>query len=134
MIHCAVQLIHRARAEGVTDLRPVERNADSRQIACAGAAGVLEASDLLHSGIASRVAIDETMEARRALERLAELPPRQRRDLALRVAGFTYREIAKITGGRTYTNVNKHLSKARARIRLEELRDAGAKTRRRSSS
>ena len=49
-----------------------------------------------------------------ALERLAELPPRQRRDLALRVAGFTYREIAKITGGRTYTNVNKHLRKARA--------------------
>jgi DNA-directed RNA polymerase specialized sigma24 family protein len=84
--------------------------------------------------IAGRVTIDETIEARRALERLAELPPRQRRDLALRVAGFTYREIAKITGGRTYTNVNKHLRKARARIRLEELREAGAKTRRPSSS
>jgi DNA-directed RNA polymerase specialized sigma24 family protein len=55
--------------------------------------------------IPHRVAIDETIEARRALERLAELPPRQRRDLALRVAGFSYREIAKITGGRTYTNV-----------------------------
>jgi DNA-directed RNA polymerase specialized sigma24 family protein len=81
-----------------------------------------------------RVTIDDTIEARRALERLAELPPQQRRDLALRVAGFTYREIAEITGGRTYTNVNKHLRKARARIRLEELRDAGAKTRRPSSS
>jgi DNA-directed RNA polymerase specialized sigma24 family protein len=59
---------------------------------------------------------------------------RQRRDFALHVAGFTYREICKITGGRSYTNVNKHLRKARARIRLEELREAGAKTRRRSSS
>ena len=77
--------------------------------------------------IADRVTIDDTIEARRALERLAELPDRQRRDLVLRVAGFTYREIAQITGGRTYTNVNKHLRKARARIRLEELRDAGAK-------
>ena len=33
------------------------------------------------------------------------------------MAGFTYREIAAMTGGRTYTNVNKHLVKARARIR-----------------
>ena len=41
---------------------------------------------------------------------------------------------AKMTGGRTYTNVNKHLRKARARIRLEELRKAGAKTRDRCSS
>jgi RNA polymerase sigma factor (sigma-70 family) len=71
--------------------------------------------------IAHGVTIDDTIEARRALERLAELPPRQRRDLALRVAGFTYREIAKITGGRSYTNVNKHLRKARARIRRVEL-------------
>jgi DNA-directed RNA polymerase specialized sigma24 family protein len=55
-------------------------------------------------------------------------------DLALRVAGFSYREIAQLTGGRTYTNVNKHLRKARARIRLKELGDAGANTRRRSSS
>ncbi len=65
---------------------------------------------------------------------MAELPERQRRDLVLRVAGFSYREIAELTGGRTYTNVNKHLRKARARIRLEELREAGARTRRRSSS
>jgi hypothetical protein len=25
------------------------------------------------------------------------------------VAGFSYREIAAMTGGRTFTNVNKHL-------------------------
>jgi DNA-directed RNA polymerase specialized sigma24 family protein len=51
------------------------------------------------------------------LRALAGLPDRQRRDLPLRVAGFTYREIAAMTEGRTYTNVNKHLVKARARIR-----------------
>ena len=66
MIHCAVQLIHRARAEGVTDLRPVERNADSRQIACAGAAvlaavhvavvgDVLQILEPLHEPPAGRV-------------------------------------------------------------------------------
>jgi RNA polymerase sigma factor (sigma-70 family) len=84
--------------------------------------------------IADRVSIDDALEARRALRRLAKLPERQREDLSLRIAGFSYREIAQITGDRTYTNVHKHLRKARARIRLEELREAGAKTRRRSSS
>jgi RNA polymerase sigma factor (sigma-70 family) len=91
--------------------------------------------DLDHSqGWDAVVANRVTIEARRALESLTELPPRQRRDLELRVAGFTYREIAKMTGGRSYMNVNKHLRKSRAQIRLEELRVAGAKTRRRASS
>jgi DNA-directed RNA polymerase specialized sigma24 family protein len=67
--------------------------------------------------IADRVTIDDTIEARRALRSLAELPERQRQDLLLRVAGFNYREIAQITGARTYTNVNKSLVKARAHIR-----------------
>jgi RNA polymerase sigma factor (sigma-70 family) len=67
--------------------------------------------------IADRVTIDDTIEARRALRSLAELPERQRQDLLLRVAGFSYREIAQITGARTYTNVNKSLVKARAHIR-----------------
>jgi RNA polymerase sigma factor (sigma-70 family) len=71
--------------------------------------------------IADRVTMDDAIEARRALRNLAELPERQRRDLFLRVAGFSYREIAQITGARTYTNVDKHLRKARARIRLAEL-------------
>jgi DNA-directed RNA polymerase specialized sigma24 family protein len=84
--------------------------------------------------IADGRTIDDAIEARRALRRLAELPERQRQDLSLRVAGFSYREIGEIIGGRTYTNVNKHLHKARARIRLAELRDAGAKTRHRPSS
>lgn len=82
--------------------------------------------DLAHSQgwdavIADRVTIDDALEARRALMCIAELPARQRQDLSLRVAGFSYREIARITGDRTYTNVNKHLRKARARIRLAEL-------------
>jgi RNA polymerase sigma factor (sigma-70 family) len=65
--------------------------------------------------------LDAQLEAREALSLLATLPERQRSDLALLVAGFSYREIAEMTGGRTLTNVNKHLAKARARIRLARL-------------
>jgi DNA-directed RNA polymerase specialized sigma24 family protein len=84
--------------------------------------------------IADGRSIDDTIEARRALRVLAALPPRQRQDLSLRVAGFTYAEIQQLTGGRSYTSVNKYLTKARARIRLSELLDAGAKSRREASS
>ena len=66
---------------------------------------------------ADGVAVEDQFEALEALRALAGLPNAQRRDLTLRVAGFTYREIAAMTGGRTYTNVNKHLVKARAAIR-----------------
>jgi DNA-directed RNA polymerase specialized sigma24 family protein len=66
--------------------------------------------DLAHSHgwgavIADPVTIGATLEARRALRSLAELPARQRQDLSLRVAGFSYREIAELTGGRTFSNV-----------------------------
>jgi RNA polymerase sigma factor (sigma-70 family) len=71
--------------------------------------------------IADAFSIDDILEAREALEILASLPDRQRADLTLLVAGFSYVEIAELTGGRTYTNVNKHLAKARARIRLARL-------------
>jgi RNA polymerase sigma factor (sigma-70 family) len=91
-------------------------------------------SDAWESTIASHAGLDDAIEARRALQRLAELPERQRQDLSLRVAGFSYREISEITGGRTYTNVSKHLARARARIRLEELREAGANFERSASS
>src|SRR5215207_4048729 len=67
--------------------------------------------------LTGRVTIEAQLEALEALRALAALPDAQRRDLSLRVAGFSYREIAAMTGGRTYTNVNKHLVKARARIR-----------------
>ena len=71
--------------------------------------------------IAGPVSIDEILEAREALELPASLPDRQRADLVLLVAGFSYVEIAELTGGRPYTNVNKHIAKARARVRLARL-------------
>jgi hypothetical protein len=75
--------------------------------------------------IADRHTIDNAIEARRALGRLAELPNPECRDLTLRVAGFSYVELAHMTGGRTCTNVNRQLVKARARIRHAELDEAG---------
>jgi RNA polymerase sigma factor (sigma-70 family) len=62
------------------------------------------------------------IEARRALETLSALPAHQRDDLALLVGGFSYQEIASLGGReRSVNNVNKHLTKARVRIRkLEE--------------
>jgi DNA-directed RNA polymerase specialized sigma24 family protein len=61
--------------------------------------------------------IDDVLDARAALAGLTSLPERQRTDLALLVAGFSYTEIAQLTGGRTYINVSKSLAKARARVR-----------------
>lgn len=65
--------------------------------------------------------LDAATEARRALRTLAALPALQREDLTLLVAGFSYREIASLgRRPRSVNNVNKHLTKARARIaRLE---------------
>jgi len=74
------------------------------------------------AAIPDALSIDDILEAHEALEILASLPDRQRADLALLVAGFNYNEIAELTGGRTYTNVNKHIAKARARVRLARLR------------
>jgi len=61
--------------------------------------------------------LDAALEAREALRALAALPARQRDDLSLLIAGYSYSEIAEITGGRTRTNVNKALVKARQRLR-----------------
>jgi DNA-directed RNA polymerase specialized sigma24 family protein len=52
----------------------------------------------------------------KALEALAALRERERRYLALKTAGYSYKEIADRCGV-TYTNVNKHLTRARARLR-----------------
>jgi DNA-directed RNA polymerase specialized sigma24 family protein len=78
--------------------------------------------------IADALSIDDILEAHEALEVIASLPARQRADLTLLVAGFSYVEIAELTGGRTYTNVNRHLAKARAGIRLARLRAAQGPT------
>jgi len=63
--------------------------------------------------IADASAVRRHPRRREALEILADLPERQRADLTLLVAGFSYVEIAEMTGGRTYTNVNS-TSQARA--------------------
>ena len=54
-----------------------------------------------------------------ALRALAGLRPAERRLLALRAAGFSYREIQAIER-RTYTWVNRHLTRGRARLRARE--------------
>jgi DNA-directed RNA polymerase specialized sigma24 family protein len=72
--------------------------------------------------IADPHTLDDALEALEALRALAALPPRQRVDLALKVAGYTYEEIRILTGDRTFTNVNKSLVKARRRIRRSRSR------------
>jgi RNA polymerase sigma factor (sigma-70 family) len=56
------------------------------------------------------------VEAREALRALAGLRWRRRRVLELKLAGFSYREIMELLGV-TYTNVNRHLTEARAELR-----------------
>lgn len=58
-----------------------------------------------------------TTEAHHALHAVAALPDRQRRYLTLLVSGHSYAEIARTTGA-THTTVNKHLTRARASLRL----------------
>jgi DNA-directed RNA polymerase specialized sigma24 family protein len=75
-----------------------------------------------HDAVADPRSLDEAVEALEALHVLASLPERQRRDLALKIAGHTYEEIRASTPGRTMTNVNKSLVKARRRIRRARAR------------
>jgi RNA polymerase sigma factor (sigma-70 family) len=70
--------------------------------------------------LATHEPLSDQLEARRALRALAGLPDRQRRYATLRALGFSYEEIRQIAGGVTYTNVNKHLAKASARLRKLE--------------
>jgi RNA polymerase sigma factor (sigma-70 family) len=75
-----------------------------------------------HENIADERCLDVALEAREALRALASLPDRQRDDLALLIGGYSYREIAELTGGRTYTNVNKALTKGRKKLRRASMR------------
>lgn len=59
---------------------------------------------------------ESAVEARLALAALAGLRERERRYMALRVAGYSYQEICARCGV-TYTNVNTHLTRARAKLR-----------------
>ena len=67
--------------------------------------------------IADPRTLDDAVAALEALRTLASLPERQRSDLTLKVAGYSYEEIRALTPGRTFTNISKSLVKARARIR-----------------
>ncbi len=72
--------------------------------------------------LGSKRSLDDGIEARRALAALAALPALQRHDLSLVIGGYSYREIAERAGPgvRSVNNVNKRLTKARARIRRLE--------------
>jgi RNA polymerase sigma factor (sigma-70 family) len=59
---------------------------------------------------------DAVIVARDALRELAQLPPRQRRLFALHVAGYSYQEIAQLTGDSLRT-VDRQLRRARQRVR-----------------
>jgi DNA-directed RNA polymerase specialized sigma24 family protein len=61
--------------------------------------------------------LEDAIEALEALRVVAALPEGQRRDFVLKLAGYSYEEIRRLSPGRTTTNVNKSLAKARARIR-----------------
>ena len=76
--------------------------------------------------IADPRSLDAALEALEALRTLASLPDRQREDFSLKVAGYSYEEIRILTGGRTFTNVNKSLVKARRRIRRTRAADDSA--------
>jgi DNA-directed RNA polymerase specialized sigma24 family protein len=70
-----------------------------------------------HDAMADPRSLDDALVALGALRTLATLPDRQRTDLALKVAGYSYEEIRILTPGRTFTNVHKSLAKARALTR-----------------
>ena len=61
--------------------------------------------------------LEDAIEALEALRVVAALPERQRRDFGLKLAGYSYEEIRRLSPDRTTTNVNKSLVKARAHIR-----------------
>jgi hypothetical protein len=70
-----------------------------------------------HEIMADPRSLDDAVEALEALRALASLPEHRREDLASKVAGLSYEEIRALMPGRTRTNVNKSLVKARAEIR-----------------
>lgn len=67
--------------------------------------------------VAGRDDVGLRVEAREALRSLAALPERQRRYVAMRVAGLSYREIADHDDGVTLTAVNRHLTRGRRSLR-----------------
>jgi len=101
--HRAWQLMRQVRREIPSDGPQTKEEGDVAQA--------------LGERIADPVSLELRLEAREALRAVARLPERQRRPLALKLAGYSYQEICALTG-RSYTNVNKHLG--RARLGLQE--------------
>jgi RNA polymerase sigma factor (sigma-70 family) len=66
----------------------------------------------------ARACLDDLLEARLALARVAALPPRQRRLFALQIAGLSYAETAAVTGDSVRT-VDRQLGRAHARVRRQ---------------
>lgn len=64
----------------------------------------------------ARTSPDLIREAHEALELLAALTPNQRVALSLQLAGYSYKELAELTG-KTYTWVNRHVTEGRAALR-----------------
>jgi RNA polymerase sigma factor (sigma-70 family) len=60
--------------------------------------------------------VELALEARQALELMAELSDQKVRIFSLHVAGFTYDEICAATGY-SWTQVNRHMVRARSRVR-----------------
>jgi len=93
-------------------LSGIERR-DARLDALASGDGAVRGPEL----VADRPAcIDEHLDARSALARVAELPARQRRLFALQRAGLSYAEAAVVTGDSVRT-VDRQLRRAHARVR-----------------
>lgn len=98
----AWRLAREARA--VTSLDAGEAGSESRH------------QEPLVEAIPGRDSVEGAHAAREALRIVASLPNKQRRYLALKVAGYSYGEICALTGA-SYTNGNKHLARARAGVR-----------------
>jgi RNA polymerase sigma factor (sigma-70 family) len=62
------------------------------------------------------VSDEPTIRAREALRELARLDERPRRIFALHVAGYSYEEIAQLTGD-TVRTVDRQMGRARQRVR-----------------
>jgi RNA polymerase sigma factor (sigma-70 family) len=73
-------------------------------------------TDALDGMVAQSDDVAATAERRLALRTLHELPERQARLLFLHGCGFTYQEIARMTGA-TYRTVDRQLCRARERLR-----------------
>ena len=76
--------------------------------------------ELLPAPVDTELAVD----ARELLRALASLRWHQRAVLTLRLAGYSYKEIAERLG-KTYTWVNRHLTEGRAELRRRWVRERG---------